>query len=105
MKEYSYSNIREITRYGILFTDGYELSFKECNEEWCAEHRINKEESHCVAIRDSLEKTPYFLFWCKDKVKVLFDKKGIFYKKKNGSDYIELQKILNGFGFSSYDLT
>lgn len=105
MKEYSYSDIREITQYGILFTDGYELSFKECNDKWCADHGINGGESYCVAIRDSLEKTPYFLFWCKDKVKVLFDLKGIFNKKKNKSNFAKLQKILNGFGFSSYDLS
>lgn len=82
MKEYSYSKIQEITQYGILFTDGYELLFEECNNKWCDDHGINRGESYCVAIRDSLEKTPYFLFWCKDKVKILFDKKGIFNKKR-----------------------
>ena len=105
MKEYSYSNIREITRYGILFTDGYEISFEECKDEWCAEHGIGREDSYCVATRDSLEKIPYFVFYCKDKVKVLFDKKGIFHKKRNRDDFLKLQYILNRFGFSSYDLT
>lgn len=105
MKEYSYSDIREITRYGILFADGYRLSFEECNDEWCAEHGINKGESHCIAIRDSLGEIPYLLFCCTDKVRVLFNRKGIFYKNKNRNDFVKLQRILNSFGFSTYDLT
>ena len=37
MKEYSYKDIQEITKTGILFKDGFELSFEECRNEWAVE--------------------------------------------------------------------
>lgn len=76
MKKYSYKDIQEITKTGILFKDGFELSFEECRNEWVIEKKINGDESYCIAERDSLAEIPYFLFYSKDKVKVVFDKKG-----------------------------
>lgn len=105
MKEYSYKEIRKITQTGILFMDGAELLFEECRNGWCIEHGIKKEQLHCIAERDSLEKTPYFLFYSKDKIKIVFDKKGIFRMKRNRDDFCDLQVALNRFGFSSCDLT
>ena len=60
MKEYSYKDIQEITKTGILFKDGFELSFEECRNEWTVEKKIKGDESHCVAKRDSLAEIPYF---------------------------------------------
>ena len=105
MKEYSYKDILKITKAGILFKDGFELLFEECRNEWSIERKIKGGESYCVAERDSLAKIPYFLFYSKDKVKVLFDKKGILCKKRNSDEFHNLQVILNRFGFSSYDMT
>lgn len=105
MKEYSYKDIQKITKVGILFRDGFELLFEECRNEWSIENDIKKEESYCVAERDSLAKTPYFLFYSKNRIKVLFDKKGVFGKKRNKDDFQNLQVVLNRFGFSSYDIT
>ena len=45
------------------------------------------------------------MFYVKEKVKVLFDKKGILGRKRNEKDFLNLQMILNRIGFSSYDLT
>ena len=105
MKEYSYKDICKITKAGILFKDGFELLFEECRNEWSMENKIKKNESYCVAKRDSLAKIPYFLFYSKNRVKVLFDKKGFLGKKRNTDDFQNLQILLNRFGFSSYDMT
>ncbi|MDE7268701.1 MAG: hypothetical protein K2N89_14680 [Lachnospiraceae bacterium] len=105
MREYSYKDIKKITKAGILFRDGFELLFEECRNEWSVEKGMNREHSFCVAERDCLAKIPYFLFYSKKRVKVLFDKKGIWSKKKNENDFYNLQVVLNRFGFSSYDMT
>lgn len=105
IREYSYKDIQKITEVGILFRDGFELLFEECRNEWAVENKINGDQSCCVAERDSLAKVPYFLFYSKRKVKVLFDKKGILGKKRNENDFQNMQVILNRFGFSSYDMT
>ena len=105
MKEYSYKKIQKITKAGILFKDGFELSFEECRNEWSIENKIEEKESNCVAERDALAKTPYFLFWSRDKVKVIFDKKGIFGRKKSKDEFQNLWITLNKLGFSSYDMT
>lgn len=105
MKEYSYNDIQKITEEGILFKDGFKLSFEECRNEWLVQNKIKGCESHCVAERDSLSKSPFFLFYTKDRVKVCFNGKGIFGKKKNREEFQNLQAILSRFGFSSYDMT
>lgn len=105
MKEYSYKEIKEITEIGILFKDDFELLFEECRNEWCIEYNLKKEDSHCVAERNILAKIPYFLFYSKNKTKILFDEKGIFCKRKNSNNFHDLQFTLYKFGFSSYDMT
>lgn len=105
MKEYSYKEVKNVTKTGIIFKDGYELLFEECRNEWSIKNKININESYCVAERDSLEKVPYFLFYSKERVKVLFDKKGILSKKKNKDEFQNLQNILNRFGVFTYDIT
>ncbi len=105
MKEYSYKDIRKITKVGIQFKDGYEVFFDECRNEWSIRNNIKKNESYCVAERDFLAKTPYFLIYSKNKIKILFNKKGFFSKKKNKKDFQNLQVVINRLGFSSYDRT
>ena len=103
MKEYSYKEIQKITKEGILFRDGFKLSFEECRNEWSINNAVKG--TYCVAERDSLAKIPYFLFYSKKRVKVLFDKKGIFCNKTNKKEFQNLQLVLNRLGFSSYDMT
>lgn len=105
MIEYSYKDIQKITKAGILFIDGFEFLFEECKNEWSVQNNIKGGQSCCVAERYSFTKIPYFLFFSKKRVKVLFDKKGIFGKKRNKNDFQNLQVVLNRFGFSSYDMT
>lgn len=105
MKVYSYRDIKNITEEGILFKDGFILFFEVCKNEWLIDNNLKEGESHCVAERNLLAYPPYFLFYSKDKVKILFDNKGIFGKKKNRKKFENLQVILNRLGFSSYDMS
>ncbi len=105
MKVYSYKNIKCITGLGITFMDGYNIVFEECRKEWSKAKKIDITESHCVAERDLLAKEPYFLFYSKDRVKIIFNNKGIFSKKRNRYQFHKLHMILNGFGKRSFDMT
>lgn len=105
MKVYSYKNIKCITGLGITFMDGYNIVFEECRKEWPKAKKIDITESHCVAERDLLAKEPYFLFYSKDRVKIIFNNKGIFSKKRNRYQFHKLHMILNGFGKRSFDMT
>lgn len=105
MREYCYNDIEEITNIGILFKDGFKLSFEECHNEWAIENNLKRSESHCVAKRSILEKPPFFLFYSKDRVKVVFEKKGLWGKRKNKAEFENLQVLLNRVGVSSYDMT
>ena len=90
---------------GIIFSDGYELFFEECKNEWAVKNLINKEQSCCVAERNCLTKPPFFLFYTKEKVKIIFDKKGILSKMQNQNDFHKLQITLNRLGLTSYDMS
>ncbi len=105
MREYCYKDIQEITNKGILFKDGFRLSFEECHNEWAIENNLKKSESHCVAKRSISEKPPFFLFYSKDRVKVVFDKKCFWRKRKNEAEFQNLQIMLNRVGVTSYDMT
>jgi len=105
MREYSYKDVQEITEAGILFKDGFKLFFEECRNGWAMVNKIQREESYCVAERDILAKPSYYLFFSQDRVKIVFDNKGIREKKKNKNRFQNLQKILNSFGLSSYDMS
>ena len=105
MKTYSYKSIKCITKLGITFTDGYNIMFEESKKERYKANKIDITESHCFVERDLLAKEPYFLFYSKDQVKVIFNNKGIFSKKRNRYQFHKLQMILNGFGIRSFDMT
>lgn len=105
MREYSYKDIKKIAEWGILFQDGFQILFEECRNEWLIEKKLEKDESYCIAERNSLAKNPYFLFYSKYRVKVFFDKRGFFCKRRNEAEYQKLQIILNRYGYTSYDMT
>lgn len=105
MKEYSYKKIRQVTESGIVFADGFELQFDECKRIWSTEKGIKNAESNCVAERDVESKEPYFLFYSEERVKLVFDNKGIFSKKRNIDQFHKLQMALNRFGIASFDKT
>ena len=105
MKEYFYKDIQEITKGGILFNDGYKLLFEECRNKWCKTNNIEANQSSCVAKRNIAVLEPYFLFYSKEQVMVLFGKKVLLKKRKIETQFLSLQFTLNKYGFSSYDMS
>ncbi len=107
MKEYNYSDIVQLDKIGISFSDGYKIVFEECKRQWAEEHEISQEETLCVASRflATEQEETYFLFYTKEKLKLCFKFKGFFRNKKSFNKFIELQMLLNSYGYSSFDMS
>lgn len=78
--EKSFSEILTVDKNGITFKDGERVSFDECAENYKAANSLI--QSKCVAERDITADPPYFLFYTGKRLKLMFDRKGIFSKKK-----------------------
>lgn len=97
--EKNYSQINEINKEGITFTDGQRIVFGDC-----VKGRYNSEK--CVAERNICAKPPYFEFFTQDKpIRIVFNKNGFFSKSGNNKDFLKLQKTISDSGYSSYDLS
>ncbi len=105
MKEYNYKDIKEITKSHVLFKDGFDMLFEECINEFSVVHNLTRGGSRCVAKRDCLETPPYFLFYSKERVKVFFDFKGPFKNERILNKFMELQMLLDEYGYTTFDLT
>lgn len=103
MREYSIKDIKKISNLGILFYDNYYIDFTECTKEWANKHFISINETNCVAIRGIENNTRYFIFCSKEKVRIIFDFKGLFKKRRNKEKFTELQVNLNRLGYTSFD--
>ena len=57
--------------------------------------------SELKKIKGDLKATDY----TKEKVKIIFDKKGILSKMQNQNDFHKLQITLNRLGLTSYDMS
>lgn len=104
MKEYNYNQISEISSQGVLFTDGYFLSFEECRQNWAKRKGVSMNDTVCVAER-SLDDSPNYLFYTDDKIKLNFTSKGFFARKRVEKRFAEFNFLLNRLGYSSYDMT
>ncbi len=105
MREYNYSSIACIDTNGILFKDKVFIDFEECRYEWAHEHDISTSETVCVASRFCEDDICYFIFYSKQKVKLVFDISGFFHRKKGKKKFQEIQVLLNRYGYTSYDMT
>ena len=101
--EKSFSEILTVDKNGITFKDGEKVSFDECAENFKNVHSLN--HSKCVAERDIAAHPPYFLFYTNKRLKLVFDRRGIFSKTKNKKAFIDLQIKIQETGFTTYDLS
>lgn len=62
MREYCYKDIQEITNKGILFKDGFRLSFEECHNEWAIENNLKK-VNHIVLLKGVFQKNHHFFYF------------------------------------------
>lgn len=89
------SEIVEINKLGILFSNGEKILFEEC---------IMTSDTFCVAKRDITANPPYFEFNNKG-IRIIFTYKGIRSKIKNKKTFYKLQGVIQKYGYRTYDLS
>lgn len=80
------------------------INFEECAKNYANENSLKN--SRCVATRDITKLT--FTFYTQPKISVVFKKHffiDLFSKKSAVSKFLELQKAINKYGYTSYDLS
>ena len=99
--------IVNINNSGITVKSGktdIKICFDECAKNYANENSL--ENSRCVATRDITKLT--FTFYTQPKIRVIF-KKHVFKDLVSGrsavSKFLELQKTINKYGYTSYDLS
>ncbi len=99
--------IVDISSSGITVKIGervIRISFDECAENYAEENSL--ENSRCVATRDITKMM--FTFYTRPKISVVF-KKHLFENLISGKTAVdrfwELQKTINKYGYTSYDLS
>lgn len=101
------SEIVNINSTGITLkhkTANIFVSFEECAKNYANQNFL--ETSKCVAVRDITNLT--FTFYTNPKVKMVFKKsffKNLFSGKSAVRRFLDLQKSIRNFGFTSYDLS
>ena len=99
--------IVNINSFGITAKSGKKdakICFDECAKNYANENSLEK--SRCVATRDITKLT--FTFYTYPKTKVVFKKhflKNLFSGRSAVSKFLELQKAINKYGYTSYDLS
>ena len=80
------------------------ISFAECAKNYAKERSLAT--SNCVATRDATTLT--YIFYTDPKTKVIFKKRflqGLFSEKTAVVKFLELQRIIRKYGYTSYDLS
>ena len=104
MKRYSYTDVLEIRKMGIYFSDGSLINFLECVEIFSDSYNISPGISKCVAYRDITSKPPSITFYDKNKTKIDFNRYK-WRKRKNRIDFSNFITILKFYGFTTYDMS
>lgn len=80
------------------------IYFDECAKNYADENFL--EAGKCITTRDITKLT--FTFYTHPKIKVVFKKhffKDLFSGRSAVSKFLELQKAINKYGYTSYDLS
>ena len=80
------------------------ICFEECAKNFASENSLGT--SKCVAVRDITKLI--FIFYSNPKTTIVFKKhslKNIFSGKSAVSQFLELQKMINQYGYTTYDLS
>ena len=108
MLQFSNEDITQITKEGITFKTpkgDMQIIFSECKYNYASENLLP--ESNCVATRDVT--VPVFTFYSNPKIEVIFKKKSFlinFFSKKTWYlKFFELQKTIQRYGYTTYDLS
>lgn len=106
MKEYNYIAIMSIEKDCIIFSDGFKLYFNDCINGFRKHYNSFKDISTCIGERNILAQRPYFQFYLDDiDVKIKFDSKGLFKKKRNIKLFQSFQLKIKNLGYKTFDIT
>ena len=103
MIKFTMTKIVDINSTGMLLKERGSLcfiSFEDCAKNFAIENSLKK--TKCVATRNIENLT--FTFYANKKIKVVF-KRRFFARKSAVNKFMELQKLLDKYGYTSYDLT
>lgn len=102
--EVSYADIHSMDKNVIRFRDGRTISYRECVFNFNRLHPGS--EVKCVGDRDITANPPYIeLYSIYSHYRILFDRKGLFSKKENLDNFHKLQKQIQDFGYTTFDLS
>lgn len=103
MQEYSYKYIKRFDKNGIELKDGTIINFNECRLNWANSRKIDYLDTVCVADRYSFANRLYFVFYTKERVKIVFVKPIFPWNTNYRKRFLDIQIGLNRYGYSSYD--
>lgn len=106
MKVYNYKSIKCVEKDGIIFSDGFKIIFSDCISGFGKHYNSFIDVSTCIAERNILGQPPYFHFYLDNMdVKIIFDCKGLFVKKRNIKLFQTFQSEIKNLGYKTFDLT
>lgn len=95
--------IKSLTSQGILLESGDFINFAECAVNFAA---IHGGSGKCVGERDITGSNPSFGFYTAPlTTHIFFMPRGLFGRRRALRRFHEMQRLLESFGFSTFDMT
>lgn len=104
IREVSFDDIGSVDKDGIRFKNGHVVSYRECMSNFGRKHPGSTYK--CIGDRDVTAEPPYieiYSVYAHDRI--LFDRRGISAKKDNVANFHKLQKLIEKFGYTTFDLS
>ncbi|MBD5129386.1 MAG: hypothetical protein HDT43_05630 [Ruminococcaceae bacterium] len=101
IREISFEDIKCVDRDGIKFKNGHVVSYRECMVNFGRKHPGSAYK--CIGDRDITADPPYieiYSVYAHDRI--LFDLKS---KKDNIANFHKLQRLIQRFGYTTFDLS
>lgn len=96
-------DVRALTAQGILLENGSFIDFAECAANFAALHGGS---GRCVGERDITGSNPSFGFYTSPlTTHIFFMPRGCFGRRSALRRFREMQKQIESFGFTTYDMT
>lgn len=101
-RKYDYRSIKNISKKGIWFDDGFFMDFESSRINWAKSHNVLPERTYCVADRDITATSPYFEFYFDNHVVINFNKRIFMNRHKQFQNFrFAIEKL----GYTTYDLS
>ena len=96
----SYYGIVSMNNTCIIFKTGNQIVYSECA------NRDSRYSEKCIGVRNAIADPPYVEFFTSNgNTRVVFDRTGMFEKKKNQRNFGQFHIDIQKFGYSTFDLS